>query len=122
MFDRAGVGLIKQSMNAQSVRQKTIAQNVANLHTPGYTAKRVKFEEILAKTRNRAKLRQTNTKHLPTGIGEVQPKTVDTGREVILDEEMGQMAKVQILYAMDSLNMSKRFGLLREAISGQVKG
>lgn len=39
--------LVIQALNISSLRQSVIANNIANAHTPGFTAGRVKFEELI---------------------------------------------------------------------------
>jgi flagellar basal-body rod protein FlgB len=43
------VAFLEAGIRAENLRQKAIANNVANLHTPGYRRIAVKFEELLAK-------------------------------------------------------------------------
>ena len=44
------IALIEAGIKAEGLRQKAIANNVANLETPGYRRIDVKFEEVLAKS------------------------------------------------------------------------
>ena len=48
MFDSVTSVAIQSALDGLSARQSAIAENVANINTPGYTAKRVQFEEALA--------------------------------------------------------------------------
>ncbi|MFP4460077.1 MAG: flagellar basal body rod protein FlgB [Candidatus Zixiibacteriota bacterium] len=121
MFERLGVNLVQQSLDAQTKRQKTIAENIANINTPGYTAKRVRFEEILNKKRNRARLNSTSARHIPMSSANVKPEFEDTGKDVDLDTEMGQLAKIQLLYSIETRSISQRFKMLKESISGQIR-
>jgi len=41
--------LIKMGLDASNLRSQTISQNIANINTPNYKAKSVKFEETLKK-------------------------------------------------------------------------
>ncbi len=43
------VGLLEAGLKAESLRQKAIANNIANIETPGYRRIDVKFEELLDK-------------------------------------------------------------------------
>jgi flagellar basal-body rod protein FlgB len=84
IFDIIGAGL-----NAETVRQKTIANNVANLQTPGYRRLDVKFKDVLAQA-------------LESGdqnFDEIQPEVFQpnetpvksNGNDVNLEMEVGQM-------------------------------
>lgn len=48
MFDSVTSLALQSALDGLSARQRAIAENVANINTPGYTAKRVQFEESLA--------------------------------------------------------------------------
>lgn len=48
--------LIKTSLDAADLRSKTIANNIANINTPGYKRKYVTFEETLDNTINKGKI------------------------------------------------------------------
>ena len=48
MFDSVTSLALQSALDGLSARQRTIAENIANINTPGYTAKRVQFEEALA--------------------------------------------------------------------------
>lgn len=48
MFDSVTSLALQSALNGLSARQGAIAENIANINTPGYTAKRVQFEQALA--------------------------------------------------------------------------
>ncbi|MFC8923851.1 flagellar basal body rod protein FlgB [Cellulosimicrobium sp. NPDC057127] len=48
MFDSVTSLALQSALDGLSARQRAIAENVANINTPGYTARRVQFEEALA--------------------------------------------------------------------------
>ena len=48
MFDSVTSLALQSALDGLSARQRVIAENVANINTPGYTAKRVQFEQALA--------------------------------------------------------------------------
>jgi len=41
--------LLRMGMRAEALRQKVIANNIANLNTPGYERKEVRFQELLSR-------------------------------------------------------------------------
>lgn len=55
MFDNINFGIIPKTMDALSLRQTTISQNIANYETPGYKRKYVEFEDELQKALNKGK-------------------------------------------------------------------
>jgi flagellar basal-body rod protein FlgB len=48
VFDSVTSLALQSALDGLSARQRVIAENVANINTPGYTAKRVQFERALA--------------------------------------------------------------------------
>jgi flagellar basal-body rod protein FlgB len=120
MFDRIGSNLIQASLSAQSVRQRVIAENIANVNTPGYMAKTVQFEEFLQKSAQRP-LSTTNERHISLSGSRLEPKVETSENPVEIDTEMSEMAKLQLLYSLESQSLSRRYRMLREAISGQIR-
>lgn len=49
MFDSVSFVALSSALDGLSLRQRTIAENVANIQTPGYQAKRVSFEDALSR-------------------------------------------------------------------------
>lgn len=49
MFDSVSSVAMRSALDALSMRSRVIADNVANIHTPGFLAGRVSFEDALAK-------------------------------------------------------------------------
>ncbi|MBD8044731.1 flagellar biosynthesis protein FlgB [Arthrobacter sp. Sa2BUA2] len=50
MFDSVSSVALQSALNGLSLRQRAIANNIANVNTPGYHAQRVSFEDALAKS------------------------------------------------------------------------
>lgn len=48
MFDSVTFNAISSALDGLALRQRTIADNIANVNTAGYQAKRVAFESALA--------------------------------------------------------------------------
>lgn len=48
MFDSVTITALTSALNGLSLRQRAIADNIANINTPDYHAKRVRFEAALA--------------------------------------------------------------------------
>ncbi|MEA3224448.1 MAG: flagellar basal body rod protein FlgB [Planctomycetota bacterium] len=84
--------LLAAAMNAEALRQKTIANNIANLETPGYRRGDVKFEELLAKAMDS----QGNVDASKIEPVVYQPRNTPVkvnGNDVNLEIEVGQMVK-----------------------------
>lgn len=50
VFDSVSSVALQSSLNGLALRQRAVADNIANVNTPNYTAKRVAFEDALAKS------------------------------------------------------------------------
>jgi flagellar basal-body rod protein FlgB len=49
MFDSVSYVALNSALDGLALRQRAIAENVANINTPGYQAKKVAFESELAR-------------------------------------------------------------------------
>ena len=132
LFTRTVVGDLEKSLDAYTLRQKAINNNIANAMTPGYKAQKVSFEEDYRKSLEVARLKgtMTNQHHIPIPGNKVQPHPRlelkedtlnDTGlNNVDIDREMAEMAENALRYEMSTKLLNKRFSGLRKAISGRV--
>ena len=135
MFARVHVPLLKNALDAASLRQKVIASNLANVETPNYVRKKVVFESELQKVVGQEKdlaIRTTNPEHISEGglpPEKVQPKVVvdkSGGKasgvnNVDVDEEMASLAKNQLYYAFTSKMMATQFNWLKKAINERAR-
>lgn len=102
--------LASQQNRWLSVRQSVVAQNVANVNTPGYKALDVApFEEVLNSTG--IEMRKTQTSHMgPTGATGSDAETeenarwqvVHSGNSVSLEEQMLKAGEVSGAYARNT--------------------
>jgi flagellar basal-body rod protein FlgB len=110
-----GIDVLGRVMDAAALRHKVIAQNVANVNTPGYRRLAVEFEDELAKALG-----------TPGGAGRVTPKVVIAdgpervdGNTVDMDREMGDLTKNGLLYQAAAQIIASRMAALRSAVSGR---
>jgi flagellar basal-body rod protein FlgB len=107
--------LLEAGVKAEGVRQKAIANNIANLNTPGYRRSDIKFQDILAKM-IKAEGPIDSSKLEPEFF---QPKTtrVDvTGNDVSLDTEVGEMIKNTSMHSAYTLLIKKKYDQMKAAI------
>jgi len=119
------------SLKYRQLRQELIASNIANAETPGYKAKKIDFEEALARaldTDDQMSMKVTDGKHFNVGNGgfkNLQPEIVETddgivsqdGNTVDRDKELAEMAENKIMYDASVQLLNKKLGLLKYAIS-----
>lgn len=111
LFGRTTRQLLYKSLDASALRSRVVAQNLANVDTPGYRRKEVSFEDQLQDLMKR-KLAGSTTQedHLPFGKGtdlsKVAPKVFEAADQTLpgevnnvdVDLEAAKMAENQILY------------------------
>lgn len=86
------VQLLEAGLRASAMRSKTIANNLANIETPGYRRKDVRFEDLLAGAINSSG--EIDLSKVTAEIYEPMTTPVDSrGNDVSMDSEIGQMIK-----------------------------
>ncbi len=110
------VDLIDAGVKAETLRQKAIANNIANLETPGYRRIDVKFEELLAKC-----LRSSGEFDLREVEAQIyRPKQTpvkSNGNDVNLEAEIGQMIKNTLRHKAYIRLLSKKYNQIELAMS-----
>jgi flagellar basal-body rod protein FlgB len=110
------IALIEAGIRAEGLRQKAIANNVANLETPGYRRIDVKFEELLAKSLDSSG--SVDLSELEPQI--YQPKQTlvkSNGNDVSLEGEVGAMIKNSLRYKTYILLLKKRYRQIELAMN-----
>ena len=128
---------VRTALGGLQLREQTIAQNIANIDTPGYRAREVSFEEQLraelASPRRqpelvRLGLATTHERHIPLDPQvrsfETQLRITESldgtlrndGNTVDVDREMAKLAETQITYNALAQAQSNRFAQMRNVI------
>ncbi|TFG48032.1 MAG: flagellar basal body rod protein FlgB [Candidatus Brocadiia bacterium] len=103
-------------IKAENLRQSTIANNVANLETPGYRAVDVKFEELLS---------QALSSKVDVDREEIEPELFQpeltplqsNGNDVSLEAEVGKMVKNTLKHKTYVLLLKKLYSQIDMAIN-----
>ncbi|MFT6632312.1 MAG: flagellar basal-body rod protein FlgB [Bacteriovoracaceae bacterium] len=117
----------------REMRQELISSNIANKDVPGYKAKRLGFEEALARALDvdgNMSMKVEDRKHFDVGSGgfnNLQPETYDdpngivseNGNTVDAQEEMALMADNKIMYDALVQLMNKKLGLMKYVINSE---
>lgn len=109
-----GIDTLAHILDAASLRHRVIAQNVANVNTPGYRRLAVSFGDDLA----RAMATPGATPPRPRVVVEDGPERVD-GNTVDIDREMNDLSKNALLYQAAAQIVTSRIASLRAAIAGR---
>ncbi len=130
MIDEKTVKALAASLDYRQIRQELAAANVANADTPGYKAKKIDFEEALARALDvdgAEQMQATDPKHYDVGSGgfaNLQPEVYEAtdgvvsedGNTVDRDKEMAEMAENKILYDASVQLLNKKLALMKYAI------
>ena len=121
---------LHKGLNTASLRQQVIADNVANINTPGFKKRDVSFEGELSRALENShsqRLRQTNERHLSGGSSltsvRARVTTVDAtsmrydGNNVDIDEEMSKLAENSIRFNALAQLMGGHFSTLKTVIN-----
>jgi len=97
MTDQNAIGeLLAAGLRASSLRGRVIANNIANISTPGYLRKDVRFEALLARA---LKSKDIDIEELGAEIFEPKSTPVNAqGNDVSLDVEVGELLKNSAKY------------------------
>jgi flagellar basal-body rod protein FlgB len=132
LFDNGTAPILLKSLDAAMLRSKTIANNIANVNTPGYKRVEVSFEDELRQAidKNRIKGTRTDEQHFEIGsksIGKVSPRayrpedpTLSSGvNNVDVDTEMAKLAENQIVFNYGIRFLRGTYRKLDAAIQGK---
>ena len=110
--------LLEKMLDVSSVKHKVIANNIANVNTPGYKKMDVSFADQLEKALNESSVNKFDA---------LQPKIViskeDTGEtvrndgnNVDMDKEVSSLVKNTLSYNIYTQLLSKKFEDIKSAI------
>jgi flagellar basal-body rod protein FlgB len=112
------IDLLESGIKAETLRQKAISNNVANLQTPGYRRLGVKFEQMLAKAIESGDAENVNLDEIKAEL--YQPKNTavsPNGNDVNLETEVGDMVKNTIRYTAFIRLLNKKYAQIDTAIN-----
>lgn len=112
------INLLEKMLNVSATKHKVIANNIANINTPGYKKLEVSFAEQLEKI-----IKDTSTNKFDA----FQPKIVvskeDTngtvrndGNNVDMDKEVSALMKNTLSYSVYTQLLAKKMELVKSAI------
>lgn len=127
-LDTPVLTVLEKGLSASSLRQKVLADNVANVDTPGFKRSDVDFQSALNAALNRTgpvlALKATVPKHITNGSAE-SPSIVRTdsstsfrndSNNVDIESEMVNVAKNGLYYNALTRTISSHLGMLRMVI------
>jgi flagellar basal-body rod protein FlgB len=106
-----GIDVLARVLDNTSLRHRVIAQNVANVNTPGYRRLEIAFEDLLSAASD-ASPSKPQVVEVP-GTERVDGNTVD------IDREMGDLTKNALLFQAATQILASRMAAMRSAITGR---
>ena len=107
-------GALERALDGVALRQRVTAGNIANVMTPGYSAKRVEFENALAAAVDRGTPCDT-----PLAVVESGDAAREDGNNVSIEEETMSMMRSGLQYQAVAEAANFKLSILRTAISGR---
>ena len=110
------LNMIEVGIRAENLKQKAIANNVANLETPGYRRMDVEFKDLLAKALDSGG---------EVNLSEVEPKLFQpentpvksNGNDVSFEQEVGDMVKNTLRHKTFVRLLQKKYAQMDLAMS-----
>jgi flagellar basal-body rod protein FlgB len=130
LFNNKSLRLLEKAIDAGSLRQRVIANNIANINTPGFKKSSVAFESILKKNLNtgRIPLKYSDSRHFgaadsldainPTVVKENTTSMRSDGNNVDVEQEMVRLVLNTINYNADIQELNNRLNSLGVVIRG----
>jgi flagellar basal-body rod protein FlgB len=104
---------IHAALNGLAARQRTIADNIANVETPGFLARKVDFEASLKGAMAAGQPEGTRISSTMSNAA-----TNVNGNNVQIDDETLSMVETNLRYQAMTEAMNGKFRVLRAAIRG----
>ncbi|KIL47711.1 flagellar basal body rod protein FlgB [Jeotgalibacillus campisalis] len=121
------INQLERGLSYSAIKQKVIADNVANVDTPGYKSKDVNFKTVLQDEMKMtsSKSQSSDPRHFALDLAEgsvkIQKRNFsyrENGNGVDMDREMANLATNQIYHDALIERISGKFGSLNTVIRG----
>jgi flagellar basal-body rod protein FlgB len=114
---------LQAALSGLAARQRTIANNVANVDTPNFKASEVRFEDSLssAMQRDGANTQSQSSLNASASRATLNDSTASRadGNNVDIDREMEALGEANLNYSAITQVMSTRISILKNVISGR---
>lgn len=121
------------ALNFRDMRQNLISSNISNANTPGFKAKKLDFEEALARALDvdgNMQMNVNDERHHTVGSGgfnNLEPEIYDDpngivsedGNTVDVEAEMAKMAENKLMYDALVQLINKKMGIMKYAINSE---
>ncbi|MCA9263714.1 MAG: flagellar basal body rod protein FlgB [Planctomycetales bacterium] len=114
--------VLQHAVAASALRHKVIAQNIANVNTPGYQAREVRFEEALQRAVDSGGsegLRGTEVDEFVDVREAAYSAVRQDGNTVDMDREIGNLNENVMKHQVYFQILATKFAQMRSAITGR---
>jgi len=129
ILSKTSIPILKKVLDISSARHKVIANNIANVATPGYRRQELSFEEELRKvTDSGLAVDRTHPGHLGgETTGSVEPEVYSPDDETMpnginnvdIDKEMAALAQNHLIYYVSTRLLTMRINAIKMSIKGR---
>ena len=120
IFDKS-IDVLSKALDLYLARHSVISDNIANAETPFYKARRIDFEAALQRA-----IDVPEGNQIGRDIASVNPVIYEDPESEVgldlntvdMDREMAELSKNDVKFSAASQAISKKFALLKYAISG----
>lgn len=131
LFHKTKVPVLNAVLDVTQVRQRVIANNIANVSTKGYRARDVRFQDYLNSFAHQTPVEgdTSDQRHLSIPesmaspeIFEIQSEVNDSGlNNVDIDKEMASLAENHLFFNVGSTLIQRQFSGLKKSITGRTQ-
>lgn len=114
IFTDRTTAALHASLTGEAQRQRVISDNIANVNTPGYKAKRVSFEDSLARA-----LDGQGSSTVSISRSPAEPWASLNDNTVSLEQETTDLVKSGLHYEAIVTAVNHKFNVLSSAIGGR---
>ena len=130
IFNKTKIPALNAVLDVTQLRQRVIANNIANVSTAGYRKQDLRFQEYLNSFVNKPAVEGTRTdsRHIPVPLQVRAPEVYepetglnDTGlNNIDIDKEMTDLAENHLHFNVGARLLAGGFDGLRKAITGRT--
>ena len=108
--------LLEKALDVCALRHKVVANNIANVDTPGFKASRVIFEEKLKRALKESLLPSELQKIRPELVRDEESSLREDLNNVDIEKEMVRLSENTLRYNIYAQLLTAKLGILRAAI------
>ena len=106
---------LEAAMRAEGTRQRVIANNIANMNTPGFRRSDIDFQDVLSKAIDSGE-KVGEHEMVPEMFQPLSTALKSNGNDVHLESEVGEMVKNSLRHKTFMMLLRKKYGQYKAAM------